>query len=174
VSASSFATTPDPATTPPRPERTAALLATLPEDVVLVENYVGCESEPPAGPAAERDAAVDAAALTPMGAAPTVPTTPPPAGASSAGAGGHMHPMALPFDRSGGPPLAPATDFSPSLTMASVPVAESRAGLVRWLPVVAAPLLLLSTQVGADRDYPEGIICGSDSGLRTGPMRPRC
>ena len=50
------------------------------------------------------------------------------------------------------------------------PVATS--GLPWWLSLVAAPLALLDA--GDSEDFPEGILCGDDSGLRTGPMRPRC
>lgn len=50
------------------------------------------------------------------------------------------------------------------------PVASS--SLPWWLSLVAAPLALLDA--GDSEDFPEGVLCGDDSGLPTGPMRPRC
>lgn len=46
------------------------------------------------------------------------------------------------------------------------------AGLPWWLTLVAAPLAFLSLDGGDE--FPEGVLCGDDSGLPTGPMRPRC
>ena len=41
-----------------------------------------------------------------------------------------------------------------------------------WITLVAAPLAFFALD-GGDA-FPEGIICGDDSGLPTGPARPRC
>jgi hypothetical protein len=41
-----------------------------------------------------------------------------------------------------------------------------------WITLAAAPLALFQSDGG--EDYPEGVICGDDSGLPTGPSRPRC
>lgn len=62
----------------------------------------------------------------------------------------------------GGVPVEPP----PPLT----PVATS--SLPWWLTLAAAPLALISAD--GSKDFPEGVICGDDSGLPTGPMRPRC
>lgn len=156
---------------PAAAERTAALLAALPDDVFVVENYVGCNALPPAGP--DADSEPDTAVTSMVPTKPDVPTAS--ASATAASSGAIMHPMALPFDTSGVlTPLAPTTDFTPSLAMATFSENESRTGLVRWLPVAAAPLLFVSAKWATDRDFPEGVICGTDSGLPTGPMRPRC
>lgn len=41
-----------------------------------------------------------------------------------------------------------------------------------WLSFAAAPLAFVSAD--GSEEFPEGVICGGDSGLPTGPMRPRC
>jgi hypothetical protein len=62
----------------------------------------------------------------------------------------------------GGVPVDAPAPFPPVAT-SSVPW---------WLSLVAAPLALVSAD--GSEPFPEGVICGDDSGLPTGPNRPRC
>ncbi len=41
-----------------------------------------------------------------------------------------------------------------------------------WLTLVVAPLAFFALDGGGE--FPDGVICGDDSGLPTGPTRPRC
>ncbi len=84
------------------------------------------------------------------------------------------------------PPLAAMTPRAPALPLQATPPVQAgypggvptlspiappaQAGLPWWLGLLGAPLLVLTL----DDDMPEGVICGDDSGLPTGPMRPRC
>jgi hypothetical protein len=106
----------------------------------------GTGPEPPPPPGTVTPPADEPAPPTPpVASAPPLRTIPP----VSAG-----FPGGVPVDAPG--PLPPVATSS----------------LPWWLSLVAAPLALLS--VGDGEDFPEGVICGDDSGLPTGPMRPRC
>ncbi|MEM1043646.1 MAG: hypothetical protein AAGI91_13580 [Bacteroidota bacterium] len=71
-----------------------------------------------------------------------------------------------------GPPLRttpPTAGGFPGGVPALPPIAPpAQAGIPWWLGLLGAPLLLFT--VGDN----EGVICGPDSGLPTGPNRPRC
>lgn len=62
----------------------------------------------------------------------------------------------------GGVPLTPPPPLPPVAT-SSVPW---------WLSFAVAPLAFISAD--GSREFPEGVICDGDSGLPTGPNRPRC
>ncbi len=77
------------------------------------------------------------------------------------------------------PPAAPAPPLQVTPPVAGAfpggvpgpPIAPpAQAGLPWWLGLLGAPLLVLTL----DNDMPDGVICGDDSGLPTGPDRPRC
>ena len=105
----------------------------------------GPQPPPTYGPAAPPPGTGEPTPTPPVAAAPPLRTIPP----VSAG-----FPGGVPLEAPG--PLPP-------VATSNVPW---------WLSLVAAPLALLDT--GGDESFPEGVICGDDSGLPTGPMRPRC
>ena len=90
-------------------------------------------------------AAPETPAVPPVASIPPLRTIPPVGGSFPGG---------VPFDAPA--PLPPVATTS----------------LPWWLTLVAAPLALISAD--GSKDFPEGVICGDDSGLPTGPMRPRC
>jgi len=90
--------------------------------------------------------------------------------------------------------IAPPTDAPPAPPIASIPplrtippVGGSFPGGVPidppppitatsspswWLSLIVAPIAFISDS--GSKKFPDGVICDGDSGLPTGPMRPRC
>ncbi len=111
----------------------------------------------------------------------------PPVPITGTGPGGPPATITPPTDMPGLPelppiagltPLRPAPPFEamppvqggfPGGVPAGPPIAPpAQAGLPWWLGLLGAPLLLFTVGDGED------VICGDDSGLPTGPARPRC
>ena len=113
----------------------------------------GPASPPSRGPIVPPAAAPPAS--PPIAATPTVPTPV-----------ASLPPLRSTPPVTGGFPGGIPTDVPAPLP----PVAT--AGSPWWLSLVAAPLALISAD--GSKEFPEGVICGDDSGLPTGPMRPRC
>lgn len=145
-------------------DRTAALLESLPEDVVLVETFTGCccgDTTRVYGPTSSRDVFVPPSPITGTGPGRGTPPAyaPVPEGAPRTEVPG------LAFASPEAPP-------APGLVPAAVPIpaAPAEAGLPGWLGLLAAPLAFLAGEIGSS----EGTICPDDSGLPVGPNRPRC
>ncbi len=113
----------------------------------------------------------------------------PPSPITGTGPGGAPRPITPPHDvppLPAPPPLASLPPRAPAPPLQATPPVEvgypggvpmapslappAQAGIPWWLGLLGAPLLVLTF----DNDMPEGVICGDDSGLPTGPMRPRC
>lgn len=145
-------------------ERTAALLESLPEDVVLVETFTGCccgDTTRVYGPTSSRDVFVPPSPITGTGPGrgyPVAPTTPEAPTVA----------QQVPGVAYASPSVPPTAGFNPI----DVPVPPTRveAGLPGWLGVLVAPLAFLAGELG-DSD---GTLCPDDSGLPVGPNRSRC
>ena len=147
-------------------DRTAALLESLPEDVVLVETFTGCccgDTTRVYGPTSSRDVFVPPSPITGTGPGRGVPPAYPPT--PEAPSTPRAEVPGLAFASPGAPP-------PPGLTPVNVPVpsAPVEARLPGWLGFLAAPLAFLAGELGSS----EGAICPDDSGLPIGPNRPRC
>lgn len=94
-------------------------------------------------------------AAPPIAATPTVPTPV-----------ASLPPLRSTPPVTGGFPGGIPTDVPAPLP----PVAT--AGSPWWLSLLVAPLAFFAADDGDE--FPEGVICGDDSGLPTGPTRPRC
>ena len=149
--------------------RTKALLESLPEDVVLVETFAGCccgDSTRVYGPTSSRDVVVPPYPITGTGPGGrpqgTTPAAPPTLETPSA----DIPALAVAPPIEGGAPGG----FAP--VGVTVPPQPVEAGFPGWLGFLVAPVALLVGEF--DKDFPEGVVCGDDSGLPTGPNRPRC
>lgn len=144
-------------------DRTAALLETLPEDVVLVETFTGCccgDTTRAYGPTSSRDVFVPPSPITGVGpgrGAPPPPTERPSVSQEIPGVA-----FAEPVTPT------PPVPFNPAGF--AVPAARAEAGLPGWLGMLVAPLAFIAGELGDS----EGTLCPDDSGPPTGPNRPRC
>lgn len=148
--------------------RTKALIESLPEDVVLVETFTGCccgDSTRVYGPTSGRNVVVPPYPITGTGPGGRVPTVPP----------------AVDTPAEEIPGLAVATPMEPIEGQApggfvptefAVPPQPVEAGFPGWLGFLVAPVVFLAGEL--DGDFPDGVLCTEDSGLPTGPNRPRC
>lgn len=146
-------------------DRTKALLEALPADVVLVETFTGCccgDTTRTYGPTSSRNIEVPPYPITGTGPGGRVPPTPPTVSTPSEDIPG----LAVVPPIQGGAPGG----FAPVEFV--VPPQPIEAGLPGWLGFLAAPLIMLAGE--SDSDFPNGVICPDDSGLPTGPNRPRC
>lgn len=148
-------------------DRTAALLESLPEDVVLVETFTGCccgDTTRVYGPTSSRDVFVPPSPITGTGPGRGYPSATPPAVESPSVPREQTPSVAV--ARPETPPVA--SGYSP--VDYPVPPPRAEAGLPGWLGLIAAPIALLAGELGSS----DGTLCPDDSGLPTGPNRPRC
>lgn len=145
-------------------DRTKALIESLPEDVVLVETWTGCccgDTTRVYGPTSGRNITVPPFPITGTGPGRAVP----PAPVTETPIADVPELAIVPPIEGGAPGGLPPVDFT-------VPPAPVEAGLPSWLGFLAAPLILVASEL--DGDFGGGILCPDDSGLPTGPNRPRC
>lgn len=144
-------------------DRTAALLDTLPEDVVLVETFTGCccgDTTRAYGPTSSRDVFVPPSPITGVGPGrgyPSPPAETPPVLQDIPG---------VAFAE----PVAPTSPVEFTPVEFPVPPIRAQAGVPGWLGMLVAPLAFIAGELG-DSD---GTLCSDDSGLPIGPNRPRC
>lgn len=147
-------------------QRTIRLLELLPADGVLVENFFGCccccDKDRREGQMERSGVQGQTSWRTPPGAA-----APPSAAAAAPGA--PAPPPADYLDR-----LEPRTAGFQVTSPGGLPAVEPvRRGLTPWLFLATLPLIRFVGIFDNDRDFPPGVIC-PDSGIPTGPNRPRC
>lgn len=150
-------------------ERTRALIESLPKDVVLVETWAGCccgDSTRVYGPTSGRNIDVPPFPITGTGpgraAPPAAPIIETPIADVPALA-------VVPPIEGGAPGGLPPVDYV-------LPPAPVEAGLPGWLGFLVAPLVVVASELDGDfgDGIVEGILCPDDSGVPTGPNRPRC
>lgn len=150
--------------------RTKALLESLPEDVVLVETFTGCccgDSTRVYGPTSGRNIDVPPYPITgtgpggrPQGTTPAAPPT-----------------LETPSEDIPALAVAPPIDGRAPGGVIPVgyaaPLQPVEAGFPGWIGFLVAPLVILAGELDGDFST-DGVICSEDSGLPTGPNRPRC
>ena len=149
--------------------RTKKLLEALTEDVVLVETFTGCccgDSTRVYGPTSGRNLDVPSYPITGTGPGGGAPAVPPAVDTPEQPGLAYVPPTT---------PMAPIEGQAPGgfvPTELPVPTAPVEAGFPGWLGFLVAPVVFLAGEL--DGDFPDGVLCPDDSGLPTGPNRPRC